>query len=191
LCALSCVSLLAPCAEPSNPTLRTKLLELREQDQRYRQPGMDLNSPLLAQADASNRDALRKIIAEYGWPTSDVAGLDGSQAAFLIVQHSNQEPAFQQSMLSLLQGLAAQGRVPADQVAFLQDRLAKPQIYGTQGSCDDAGRFVPREIKDPSNVDSLRAAMGMGPLAEYIEFASEGVCRPRDAQQTHAARRDE
>ena len=144
MCALSCVSLLAPCAEPSNPTLRTKLLELREQDQRYRQPGMDLNSPLLAQADASNRDALRKIIAEYGWPTSDVAGLDGSQAAFLIVQHSNQEPAFQQSMLSLLQGLAAQGRVPADQVAFLQDRLANR-------------RYTVRRVAVTTQVDSCPA----------------------------------
>lgn len=183
-CVLSCVPLLVLCAEPINPALRAKLLELREQDQRYRQPGMDLNSPQLARADAENREALRKIIADYGWPTSDIAGLDGAQAAFLIVQHSNQEPAFQKAMLHLLQRLAAEGKVPAEQVAYLHDRLSKPQKYGTQGGCNDQGTFVPREIEDPANVDSRRAAMGMGPLAEYIRFASDGVCQPHDAQQT-------
>ena len=63
------------------------------------------------------------------------------------------------------------GEVSAQHVAYLADRLelkdGRKQIYGTQLRIDK-GELVIEPIDDPDNVDKRRAAIGLGPLAEYI-----------------------
>ncbi len=43
----------------------------------------------------------------------------------------------------------------------------RPQLYGTQFYADEAGKFGPRPIEDPDNVDARRKAVGLQPLSEY------------------------
>ncbi|MGM9828020.1 MAG: DUF6624 domain-containing protein [Muribaculaceae bacterium] len=68
------------------------------------------------------------------------------------------------------------GKLRGEFVAFMQDRIAcrsgKPQMYGSQGSYNDSGVFIPAEIEDPENVDARRAKMGMCTLQEYIKMMS-------------------
>ena len=45
----------------------------------------------------------------------------------------------------------------------------KPQRYGTQMG----ENFEPRPIEDPTNVEKRRAAVGLPPLAEYVQTAKD------------------
>lgn len=57
-------------------------------------------------------ERLKQIIAAQGWPTVTTAGRDGAEAAWLIAQHSDADPAFQARALELLTAGAQQGRHP-------------------------------------------------------------------------------
>jgi len=46
------------------------------------------------------------------------------------------------------------------------------QLYGTQFTQED-NRHIPRKIEDEENVDTRRAEVGMGPLAEQIQLMYE------------------
>jgi hypothetical protein len=61
-------------------------------------------------------------------------------------------------------------------VAYLTDRVllheGKPQEYGTQAIARD-GRFEPRKLRDPDQVDQRRASVGLGSLAGYLARMAE------------------
>ena len=42
-----------------------------------------------------------EIIEEFGWPLQSVVGKDGSEAAWLIVQHAVLEPEFQEECINI------------------------------------------------------------------------------------------
>jgi Family of unknown function (DUF6624) len=71
-----------------------------------------------------NAAGLRLLIEHYGWPTEDIAGKDGAEAAWLIAQHSIGEPDFQRRVLGLLRASNTQNRIPAWHAAYLEDRIA-------------------------------------------------------------------
>lgn len=111
-------------------------------------------------------------------PILDQYGLvfgEENEVIWLIVQHGSLE--MQKHYLPKFIEAAKQGRLVRECVAVMQDRVAcregRPQVYGSQGNCDERGVFVPAEIEDPEHVDQRRAEMGMGPLADYIKAMSE------------------
>lgn len=59
-----------------------------------------------------------------------------------------------------------------------------PQRYGTQLEIGLDGEPVPHPIEMPDEVDELRAAVGLGPIAESVAKAERRP--PRDAAQ-HAS----
>ena len=130
--------------------------------------------PRMEEIHRRNAARLRELMAQYGWPTEDIAGEDGAQAAFLIVQHSVGEPGFQRAVLGLMQALVAQGGTPAWHAAYLEDRIAlhegRPQRYGSQWIDDPRdGRTRPWGLADPEHVNELRASVGLAPLARIPE----------------------
>ncbi len=126
--------------------------------------------------DAANRQRLKAIIKEHGWPGKSLVGADGANAAWLVVQHSDADVAFQKECLALMEA-APQGEVSRQEVAYLTDRVLvnekKKQRYGTQMGMN----FEPRPIEDPENVDKRRAEIGLPPLAEYVKEAREGYAK--------------
>ncbi|HYD05463.1 MAG TPA: DUF6624 domain-containing protein, partial [Reyranella sp.] len=69
--------------------------------------------------------------------------------------------------------------------AMLYDRIAttegRPQRYGTQGTDCADGRYVtPRDVEDPENLDARRSAIGLQPMAQYLEQQNRlyGRCTP-------------
>jgi hypothetical protein len=118
----------------------------------------------------ANARALEALVATHGWPTPELAGEDGAEAAWLIVQHAIGLPAFQRACLALLEAAAEQGAVPRRQPAMLGDRIraleGKPQRYGTQFDWDADGLMSPLPIEDPEHVDERRAAVGLSPLQD-------------------------
>jgi hypothetical protein len=125
--------------------------------------------------DAANVERMKAIVNQYGWPGPELVGHDGSEAAFLLVQHA--DLAFQQKMLPLVEKAYRSGGLTGQDYALLLDRVrvaeGKPQVYGTQ-----AKRFAEwngpeptlQPIEDEANVDKRRAEVGLPPLAEYKEF---------------------
>ena len=119
---------------------------------------------------ANNATWLKKQLARGGWFTISREGPRVDKAAWLIVQHADHDPAFQQAVLDLLTPLVANGETSAANYAYLYDRVAvntgQPQRYGTQGGCS-GGEWRVKPLEDEPNVDRRRAESGLPPLAEY------------------------
>ena len=113
---------------------------------------------------------MKTVIERHGWPGKSMVGSDGAQAAFLLVQHADAEPAFQKRCLELLAKAVKQGEATGDQLAYLTDRVlvaeGKPQRYGTQ-FYTVGGKLAPRPIEDEANVDARRKEVGLPTMAEY------------------------
>ena len=175
----------APGAKPpTKPELRAELLKLREKDQAARQRmveellGDEEQRQLMEEmtaSDAANRERLKAIIAEHGFPTVSMVGQDGADTAFLIVQHADRDPEWQASMLPVIEELSKKGEAGKGSVAYLTDRVRraqnKPQLYGTQYHQEEGpdGKpvYVPPVVEDPANLDKRRLSMGLGKWATY------------------------
>ncbi|MDQ3133898.1 MAG: hypothetical protein M3Q76_03710, partial [Acidobacteriota bacterium] len=126
----------------TNSALRRELLKRGGQDQAIRneliKKGIEHpDSSVLARMQAiddSNTKRMRAIVRQHGWPGPELVGKDGTEAAFLLVQHSNL--AFQKEMLPLVQNAYKSGKLSGQSYALLLDRVlvgeGKLQVYGTQ-----------------------------------------------------------
>jgi hypothetical protein len=146
--------------------LHDELLAMLERDQSGRTGGPD------AEGDEARTARLKEILAEHGWPTFDLVGEDGEDAAWAIAQHSDQDPAFQREALEQLRAAVAAGQASPGNLAYLEDRVAvaagEPQTYGTQIGCGPDGATPATPLADEDAVDELRAAAGLEPLADYL-----------------------
>lgn len=122
----------------------------------------------LARANAA---WLKTVLARIGWFDIPRSGRNASQAAWLIVQHSDHDRAWQAEILETLRPRQPRGDVQARHVAYLVDRVAvnggRPQTYGTQGRCMPSGEWQPRAVIDPENLDRRRAEVELEPIAAY------------------------
>jgi hypothetical protein len=120
--------------------------------------------------DAANTARMKRIVAERGWPGRSLVGEDGAQAAWLLVQHADHDPAFQRACLELLSHAVQAGEADARQQAYLTDRVllaeGNQQRYGTQFMLV-GGSWQPRPLTDPDHVDERRRQVGLEPLADY------------------------
>jgi hypothetical protein len=164
----------APSASPAvafNKALHDELMVMFEEDQAIR-----LGGEVDIAGDEERTERLKEIIAEYGWPTFDLVGEDGAEAAWGIAQHSDLDPEFQRAALELIKTAAAEGQASKGNAAYLEDRVAagagEPQTYGTQVGCV-RGKAKVGPLKDPGRVDELRAEAGLEPLAEYLAEVDE------------------
>ncbi len=120
--------------------------------------------------DQVHNDRLKEIVDHIGWPTRDLVGLKATQAAYMVIQHSSNDIAFQNRCLELMVDLVAQGELPASYVALLTDRIRvfqdQPQVFGTQMemAMNEFGVMTPTPtvpIEDPEHLDDRRKLMGM------------------------------
>jgi hypothetical protein len=173
----------------SNKRLCFKLLWIAYNDQRARQAWLH-GRKWDSQVDYRNTQAMKEIIAEYGWPGEKLVGAMGAQAAWLLVQHADHDREFQKQCHRLLESAVTSGEAQAQHLAYLTDRICAgdgvPQVYGTQ---------LEYPIADQEHVDERRAVMGLVPLAEYIansdkmlaEFKNKG--EPMNKHATSKQRR--
>jgi hypothetical protein len=120
--------------------------------------------------DKTHANRVDRIVERYGWPGPALVGQDGTNAAFLIVQHADLE--LQKEVLPLIREAYERGAIGGQSLALLVDRVrvgdGKPQLYGTQASMR-GGEITFHPIKDSTHVDERRTALGLPPLAEYIK----------------------
>ena len=142
----------------------------------------------MQQVHRDNAERLDAIATRHGWPGIALVGLEGCRAAWLIAQHSICTPNLQRRFLALLSAAVAKEDAPAPQAAYLADRIrfneGKAQIYGTVLDWTEQGELA-CEVEDPVHVDERRRAIGLPPLAAYLEIQTrdakaEGGKPPED-----------
>ncbi len=175
--------------------LDSLLLALRDRDQAVRREVLRLSqqspSPVdsllsayarMQEVDAGNQRMVAGLLEE-GWPEeiSDEAG----EALWLVIDHADLE--MQRRFMPLVEKQVKAGRLAKSSYATLLDRMLmrenRPQRYGTQTRsftrivegdlvCDQRVCYV-WPVEHPASLDSLRAAMGLIPIGEYLQAVEE------------------
>ena len=174
---------------PAQPALRKKLLAMVASDQAVRQAVMGGHEPTpeelkqLWKIDAENLPRIKAIIKKHGFPSVKQVGKDGANAAFLLVQHADNDPAFQARALRLMQPLLTRHEINAADVALLTDRVLvaqkKPQRYGSQFDGIN-GVNVLYAVEDPAHLDARRASMDLFPMRTYACIMTTAYRLPLD-----------
>lgn len=173
---------LPPESPPKRPPVRDELLRMQRDDQAARAAFGQGRAPtraeetVLVDTDARHLRRLKAIIGDGGFPAAADVGRDGVAAAWLLVQHADADPGFQQRILSGLEGLGEADGISGEQVALLTDRVllaqGKPQRYGSQYQGNPGEPPSMRPVEDPAGLDERRARMHMMPSATYACFLS-------------------
>jgi hypothetical protein len=125
-----------------------------------------------------NTEYLKALIRELGWIDVPRFGHVVSGNAIILVKHSED--------LSLMVGILPfverdYNSLDKDNVmrAILYDGLqidlGRKQRYGTQLGVDSEGHPMVLPLEDASKVEQFRKEIGLPPLAEYLQLASEGL----------------
>jgi hypothetical protein len=134
--------------------------------------------------DHAHTAELKRLIAKWGWISKARFGAQTENDAWLIAQHADDDPAFQQQVLALMEPLVKKGEAELKAYAYLYDRVAmsfsdpskqKLQRYGTQGRCKPEGGWEPFPIEDPEHLEERRKEAGMPTMAEYEKLVG-GSC---------------
>lgn len=173
-------------ADEALPALRAELLTRAAVDQSLRMALNHASSKVdeaewgrIRIVDVANTKRMHEVVERSGWPTRSKVGDDGSQAAWLLVQHADADHAFQHRCLDLMQA-ADRGEVSGESIALLTDRVrlaeGKKQLYGTQvrGDCTTGYALLPTE--DEGRLDERRAQVGLPAFGEYLQIMSRNFC---------------
>lgn len=171
-------------AVPTLPDLRSQILTMEKDDQQTRNRLIETHDVIIEaqmqEIDARHLPVLKKIFAEYGFPGTHEISQDGVDALWLLVQHADGDPTFQQQMLDAMLPRVKSGEVSTSKLALLTDRLLvaqdKPQRYGSQLSSPD-GKHLLDQIEDPDRIEARRRELGLMPLADY-RCMSEALYAP-------------
>lgn len=174
---------------PTLPALREKLLTMAAKDQTARKAMMGGHEPTpeelkqLWKTDAENLPRIKAILQKHGFPSVKQVGKDGAEAAFLLVQHADNDPAFQAKALKLMKPLLAHHEINAADVALLTDRVLVaqklPQRYGSQFDGIN-GVNVLHVVEDPAHLDARRASMDLFPMRTYACIMTTAYRLPLD-----------
>jgi hypothetical protein len=134
-------------------------------------------------ADRKNTGMLKAIVEKKGWPSISLVGEQAASNAWLLVQHADNDPAFQLKSLRLMEPLAAKGDVSKSNYAYLYDRitlqLSGKQRFGTQfGGCDGP-EYKLRPLEHEAQLDRLRKEHDLEPISDYRKSMKDtfGPCR--------------
>lgn len=117
---------------------------------------------------------LEQIFNEYGYPGYDLVGKEGSNHFWLMVQHSDNDIAFQSRVLETLKQEVDKNNADGKNYALLTDRVkinkGERQIYGTQVTYNAPGQAYPKPLFDSVNVNKKRAEVGLEPIEQYLNM---------------------
>jgi hypothetical protein len=126
----------------------------------------------------SNQTRVQQIFDEHGFVGYDLEGKEGSGHFWLIVQHSDHNPVFQQSVLEKMKIEVEKQNADPSTYGLLVDRvnlnLGKKQVYGTQVDYNsETGQAFAKDLIDSLTVDERRRSIGLPPMAKYLNEMTE------------------
>lgn len=151
---------------------RKHLLDLlgRQEQSDDIQEQIRLAKTKLRDIDRKNLVRMKEIIGRSGWPGRTPVGLDGSQAAWLLVQHADSDLDFQKQCLVLITSSVEKGESLPEHMAYLTDRVliaeGRKQVYGTQFH-DVNGKQEPYPGESEADLDCRRNKVGLPPMVDY------------------------
>ena len=121
--------------------------------------------------DRGNTERLKSILDHCGWPTKSHHGDKAVNDAWLLTQHADQDPKFQDRAIRLLEAMVKLGEASGVQLAYLSDRVAtaqgRAQLYGTQFDVVGECGLELKRVDSVEKVEERRKTLGMPSLAEY------------------------
>src|SRR6185369_10395085 len=109
----------------------------------------------LPATDQRLTQALKQIVAEKGWPTIQLVGIEASNGAMLILTHSA-DHAWQRALLPMLEQFAEADKIDASMLALVVDKQlvadGKLQRYGSQFKFIN-GKMAMYAVEDPTHLD--------------------------------------
>jgi hypothetical protein len=130
-------------------------------------------APLSSEIRLTLAHELKKIINYHQWVDSKRFGKNTEFKAWKIVLKSDNDLDFQKSVLEQLKILLKKGLVDSHYMATLEDRirvfsLNQPQLYGTQGRCNQKGQWEIYPVQNPKKLKQTRKKLGLKPLSSLI-----------------------
>lgn len=123
--------------------------------------------PEMEDIHKANAQRLREIIKEIGFPTISKVGSEASDSAWLIIQHSINEPEFMKECYKMME--KSDQDIHSKNKAYLYDRIqvfqGNPQKYGTQLIAGG----IPYPVEDKENLNREREKVNL-PLLSEIEI---------------------
>ena len=158
------------------PDIAARLKQMGRRDHALRRLLLDKSKhestlSKLDDLDTTNTQELKAIVRHIGWPTNTKVGQKAAHAAWLLIQHADQDIVFQKQCLALMKQ-ENPDEVDRQHIAYLTDRIklneGKPQLYGTQfvRSPSNRSHWVPYTIHNPALVEKRRKHMGLNSLKE-------------------------
>lgn len=153
----------------------------------YRHPSPSQDSLVAAvvlqeQVDAENQRVVFGLLDNGGWPEGLSEG--ANRGIWYVIQHASQEDI--RRYLPMIGDAAAKGRIGMADYALTMDRVLmhdkQPQRYGSQTFLvnvdGEQGTLWLWPVEDAVRLDSLRAAVGLQPIADYLMAVEEACGQP-------------
>jgi hypothetical protein len=167
----------------SDSEFREKLAAMSVRDQDARKFMMTLPQSQWTEAlgrhqqeiDVALTLQLEELVGKSGWPTFRLVGVNGSQQAMLIFNHSADHD-WQNKILPQLEKLAEQGEIDGGDLAAVVDKMlvssGKPQRYGMNFKFVD-GRMQMFAVEDPAHLAERRESVMLPPLSIYKHLLAQ------------------
>ncbi len=128
----------------------------------------------LLATDSLNYFHLKNVFHKYGFPNFDLVGVSGSHNFWLLMQHQDSHPQFQEGVLNKMKEEADRGKAELVDYAYLLDRVkvntGQLQVYGTQMILNSTKTsYEPKPVIDPDKLNERRKGIGLDSIESYIE----------------------
>ncbi len=198
ICAKQILAKIEPCDgisinDVENKDLQIELIKMYVDDQAVRDNLMEniiakynidlteITQDAVTVVDERNRNRLKEIFEEHGFPTRRLVGKEAMQGIFLIIQHSDRDKEWQKSQLPNIEKAVKNRDMDSQSYAYLYDRIkinsGEKQLYGTQfAKVDPINKTVElAPTEDMENLDKRRMELGMMPIDIYIGFVFKNL----------------
>lgn len=120
-----------------------------------------------------NETKVRHLLDTQGWPEIELIGERGNRTICNVIQHADNEVRI--LYLPMMRKAVADGNLSAQYLVRAEDRIATErgdlQVYGGQMKYyPETKSFNVWPVYDPVNIDKRRAAIGLGPISEFLKM---------------------
>jgi hypothetical protein len=134
----------------------------------------------LRATDSLNYFHLKNIFQRQGFPNYDLVGEKGSHNFWLLMQHQDLHPQFQEEVLERMKEEADKGKASMMNYAYLLDRVkvntGQLQVYGTQMTLNSTSTsFEPKPVIEPEKLNERRKSVGLDAIESIFRSVKEVI----------------
>lgn len=138
-------------------------------------PMIDSISRIIGSQDSLNISIISRILQRFGWLGIEKVGFKANTTLFSVIQHADLQPQIQIQFLPLLEKASLQGKARGQYFAMLKDRISMresgKQCFGTQVMYNNlTGKYEPSPLMSSSDLNILRASVGLIPIEFYLQM---------------------